>query len=151
MMTARIVVWDSSVLIPLILPQSKSYHLYKRLNSAGWVIAANAAILGEVREKLETKETLRRWLGLDESTIEEFVQQILPGLVRVYPGIVSISGAVLADPEDDHVIAAVVESNADYILTEDKHLLDLRIYQSTAIMTRDEFALELDRLGVPPI
>jgi putative PIN family toxin of toxin-antitoxin system len=139
------------VSIPLILPQSKSYRLYKRLNSAGWVVAANPSILDEVQEKLKTKETLRRWLGLEESMIEEFVQRILPSLVRVYPGIVSMSGAVLADPGDDHVVAAAVESNADYILTEDKHLLDLRSYQSIRIMCRGDFTLELDRLGVPTI
>lgn len=65
-MPGEATVWDSSVLIPLILPRSKSSALYTRLDDAGWIVAATPAILQEVREKLETKSSLRRWLGLDD-------------------------------------------------------------------------------------
>ena len=53
------VVWDSNVLIPLILPESKSAALYSRLDAAGRVVAVTPGILREVREKLETKTSLR--------------------------------------------------------------------------------------------
>jgi len=65
-MPVEATVWDSSVLIPLILPQSKSAALYARLDAAGWIVAATPAILQEAREKLQTKSSLRRWLGLDD-------------------------------------------------------------------------------------
>jgi hypothetical protein len=38
-MDVEIAVWDSNVLIPLILPRSKSSFLYSRLDNAGWFIA----------------------------------------------------------------------------------------------------------------
>jgi predicted nucleic acid-binding protein len=69
--------------------------------------------------------------------------------VRIYPGIVTAAGAVPADSDDDHIIAAAVESHATYIVSEDRHLIDLAIYAGIKIRSRDAFSAELDRLGVP--
>jgi len=49
------------------------------------------------------------------------------------------------------IIAAAIEANAEYIVSEDKHLLNLRSCRGIAIMNRDEFTAELDRLGVPEV
>jgi putative PIN family toxin of toxin-antitoxin system len=148
-MSAEVAVWDSNVLIPLILPQSKSSALYSRLDHAGWIIAATPVILQEVREKLETKPSLRRWLGLTDADIAEFVDDVLPALVTLYPGAVTAVGAVLADPDDDIVVAAALESQAGYIVSEDHHLLNLGHYGEIRILSRDAFQEELNRLGVP--
>jgi putative PIN family toxin of toxin-antitoxin system len=148
-MDVEIVVWDSNVLIPLILPRSKSSFLYSRLDNAGWFIATTPTILREVRDKLETKPTLRAWLDLSDDDISRFLDNILPALVRIYPGLVTAAGAVPADPDDDPIIAAAIESHAKYIVTEDKHLLELVDYQGIKILSRDAFRIELDRLGVP--
>lgn len=148
-MPAEVTVWDSSVLIPLILPASKSSALFSRLDNAGWIVAVTPAILEEVREKLQTKPTLRRWLGLDDVTIGQFVDIILPALVRVFPGVTSAVGAVPADPDDDKVVAAAIESHATYVISEDQHLLNLAEYDGIKILNRDSLRIELDRLGVP--
>jgi putative PIN family toxin of toxin-antitoxin system len=148
-MSGEVTVWDSSVLTPLILPRSKSSALYARLDDAGWLVAATPAILQEVRQKLETKQTLRKWLGMCDHDIAEFVQNVLPALVRMYPGVVTATGAVPADPDDDVVVAAALESQAKYIVSEDRHLVNLRTYAGIQILSRDAFRAELDRLGVP--
>ena len=49
----------------------------------------------------------------------------------------------LADPKDHHVIAAAVAAEADFIVTGDRHLLELGSYEGLRIMTPAEF---LDRL-----
>lgn len=148
-MAGETTVWDSSVLIPLILPQSKSAALYSRLDSAGWPVAATPAILKEVREKLQTKPSLQRWLNLTDEDIAQFVDIVLPALVQLYPGIVTAAGAVPADPDDDIIVAAAVESRAKYIVSEDQHLLSLGNYAGIKILSRDAFRDELDRLGIP--
>jgi predicted nucleic acid-binding protein len=149
-MPSEVIVWDASVLIPLILPESKSTALYVRLHNAGWHVAATPAILTEVREKLQSKLTLRKWLGLSDHDIAEYVDVILPALVRQYPGRVDATGAVPADPDDDIVIAAALESGAKLIVSEDLHLLQLREFAGVRILDRDACRVELDRLGVPP-
>ena len=148
-MASGIAVWDTSVLIPLILPQSKSASLFSRLDNAGWIIASTPAILQEVREKLQTKPALRKWLALTDADIAEFVDNVLPSLVRLYPGSVTATGAVAADPDDDVVVAAALESQAGYIVSEDQHLLKLGRYGEISILNRDAFHNELNRLGIP--
>ena len=147
--SGEVIVWDSSVLIPLILPRSKSSALYARIDAAGWLIAATPPILEEVRVKLTTKPSLRKWLGLSDEDLAEFVDNLLPSLLRVYPGVVSAAGAVPADPDDDMVVAAALESQTKYIVSEDRHLLSLGKYSGIQIFSRDAFRDELDRLGVP--
>jgi len=113
------------------------------------VDAATPAILREVRDKLETKQSLRAWLGLSDEDIFEFVSSVLPALVRLYPGNMTATGAVPSDPDDDMVVAAALESAAKYIITEDRHLLSLGSYLGIAILNRGAFSAELDRLSVP--
>ena len=148
-MAGEVTVWDSSVLIPLILPRSKSSALYSRLAHAGWSVAATPAILAEVREKLQTKQKLRMWLDLSDEDIAEFVDNVLPAMVTLFPGVETAVGAVPADPDDDIVVAAAVESQAKYIVSEDQHLLALGTYARIEILSRNGLRAELDQLGVP--
>ena len=52
-MPSSIVVFDSNVLIPLILTASRSTRLFYRLDAAGWELAATPQLLAEVEEKLQ--------------------------------------------------------------------------------------------------
>jgi predicted nucleic acid-binding protein len=67
----------------------------------------------------------------------------------LYPGVETAAGAVPQDPDDDVVVAAAVESQAKYIISEDRHLLDLANYAQIKILSRDALRDELDRLGIP--
>lgn len=145
-----IVVFDSSVLVPLILDASHSTALFRRLISAGHLIVASPALFDEVARKLRTKASLRRWLNLPDDQIERFLADLATLLVFV-PGALAIPGAVPDDPDDDVVIAAAVESQADFIVTEDRHLLNLGVWQAIRILDRATFARELDKLGVPDL
>jgi putative PIN family toxin of toxin-antitoxin system len=151
MPASNIVVFDANVLITLIVPASLSTRLLERLDAAGWEVAASPQLLAEVADKLRTKATLRRWANVSDQEIEEFLTETLLDLVSLLPGIQQAVGAVPADPKDDMIVAAALESQAAYIVSEDKHLLVLKSYQGITIMNRQQFAAELDRLGVPPL
>jgi putative PIN family toxin of toxin-antitoxin system len=143
-----VVVFDTNVLIPLALPASRSTVLMGRLRAAGWPVAASPQIIDEVSEKLRTKQSVRDWLRMADADLEQFILD-LPTQLVVTPGLVSAAGGCPADPDDDIVIAAAVEAGAAYIITEDRHLLELGVYQGIRILDRLQFAAELDRLGVP--
>ena len=149
MLEGRVVVFDTNVLIPLMLSASRSTRLFLRLDAAGWRVAASPQILHEVSEKVGKKESVRKWLRLSDEEIETFINESLLDMVTVVQGIRSAHGVVAADPTDDKIIAAALEGGAEYIISEDKHLLNLGEYQGIKMMNREQFAAELDTLGVP--
>jgi len=138
----QVIVFDTNVLIPLCIPASRATRLFSRLQDVNWIVAASVAILDEDAAKMRTKENLRRWLQLSEHEINDFLTS-LPLLLRVVPG------AVAADPKDDKIIAAAIEAGASYIVSQDRHLQDLRNYRAIVIMSMEQFSAELDGLGVP--
>ena len=107
-----IVVFDSDVLIPMILPASRSARLYERLRVAGHKIAISPQILDEVREKLRTKKSVRDWLELSDKDIEQYLRDV-PRLCVLTQGLVEVRGVVTDDPKDDMVLAAAKEAGAD--------------------------------------
>lgn len=143
-----VVVFDSDVLIPMILPASKSARLFRRLRRNGHTVATSPQILAEVREKLLTDKGVRAWLELPERELRAYLRD-LPRILRRTRGLVTVRGAVKDDPDDDKILAAALESNASYIISEDRHLRDLRFWRGIKILNRDEFNRELDRLGAP--
>jgi len=57
--------------------------------------------------------------------------ELVSGNIRTNP--------ISADPDDDKFIHAALESNSHYIVSGDKHLLDLEKYQGIKIVTANEF------------
>lgn len=142
------VVFDTNVLIPLILDASHSTRLFRRLTAAGHRVVASPAILDEVDSKLRTKASLRKWLNLPDETIEEFIR-LLPTQLIIVPGAIQVAGAVPRDMTDDKTIATALDGSAAYIVTEDRDLLTIGIWKHILIVNRRTFELELDALGVP--
>jgi hypothetical protein len=142
-----IVVFDSNVVIPLSIQASRSTRLFSRLRAAGHRVVISPQILAEVGEKMRTRESLRRWLRQTDEEIENFLRN-LQKVMRITEGLETAVGSVPADPKDEMIIAAAVESGASYIISEDHHLRDLKKYQGIQILSIDEFRAELDRLGV---
>jgi putative PIN family toxin of toxin-antitoxin system len=59
------------------------------------------------------------------------------------PGAVSMAG-VCRDPKDDILLACAVEAQAEYLISSDRDLLDMRRYDRLSIVNPGEFLLALD-------
>jgi len=46
---------------------------------------------------------------------------------------------VLADPDDDHILACALEGAADLIVSNDRHLLDLRVWSGIPAVAAADF------------
>lgn len=55
--------------------------------------------------------------------------------------------AVQADPTDNKFLEAAIAGQAEYIVSGDKHLLDLKEFQSIPIITAHEFVTRLEANG----
>jgi len=80
-----IVVFDSNVLIPMILQAIRSTRLFSRLRAGGHEVALSPQILDEVADKLRNRQRLRHWLGLSDDEIETFLQLLPTGRSRPIP------------------------------------------------------------------
>ena len=83
------------------------------------------------------------------------LDELVRGLERFsehVPGILRLSG-VCRDPKDDKFLACAVEGEADYLVSSDRDLLDLRRCQNVAIVNPGQFllALEMDSMEAAAI
>ena len=89
-----------------------------------------------------TRDHLRRIAHAQGRPIEAFLSSIRFAFVMVE--IDSIPPVLLADPDDDKVLATALAAKADFIVTGAAELLKLGRYESIQIVSVKEF---LARLG----
>ena len=122
------VVLDTNVLIPVLLFKGEMSRIVGLWQKGKIVPVISKETFGELRTVLEyPKFSLSR--GEIESLIEH---EILP-----FFEVVNVSKhvkGVCRDPEDDKFISCALSANADYIVTGDKDLYDLRKYPSIKII-----------------
>ena len=89
------------------------------------------ALLGELARVLRRRKFSTRVERLSAS-VDELIEGY--GELAQFVRPAAISPVVLADPEDDHVLACALAAKADFIVSGDSHLLSLKTYQGIAIV-----------------
>ena len=89
------------------------------------------ALLGELARVLRRRKFSTRVERLSAS-VDELIEGY--GELAQFVRPAAISPVVLADPEDDHVLACALAAKADFIVSGDAHLLSLKTYQGIAIV-----------------
>jgi putative PIN family toxin of toxin-antitoxin system len=90
---------------------------------------------------------LRKLHGWTDIQIEEFVDG-LRAAATVVAGDVEVS-VVADDPDDNVILACAVEGGADYIVSGDVHLLNLKTYRGIRLVTAREFMILLGLTTAP--
>jgi putative PIN family toxin of toxin-antitoxin system len=110
-----------------------------------FLLITSPLIIAEIRSTLGYPR-IRRKYPLTDDDVDRLVT-LLEQDALVVPGETDATGAVPADPTDEMVLACAVESQADLIVSGDRHLMDLGEYQGIPIVTAREF---LERLQTAP-
>lgn len=92
----------------------------------------SAVLVAELREVLAYPKLVKRLAANGESVDGCLGRYLALAALTVAA---TIEGAVIADPDDDHVIACALSARADAIVSGDAHLLDLKGYQGIRIVT----------------
>ena len=94
-------------------------------------------ILQEIRGVLLEKEYIRNRYQYSDADVEIFVSRLREKsiIVSQMPDLRVIE----RDPKDDMVIACAVAAQADYIISRDLDLLDMKIYQGIQIVSPENF------------
>lgn len=121
------IVFDTNVYISaFVVPGSKSDLVFRLAVRGAFELVISAAILAEVREKLDSK------FGFSEAEIGRVEQVILAATTSAEP---ELKLHVLEDEPDNRILECAVAAGASAIVTGDRHLLALGSYEGVGVMT----------------
>jgi uncharacterized protein len=127
---------DTNVVISGLLWNGPSRAVLDRARSGAVDLFTSADLLAELEDVLSRKKFSRR-LQLAEISAHELMQgyAALARIVRPAP----IEPIVLADPDDDAVLACALAARAELVISGDEHLLALGQFREVRIVTAVEF------------
>lgn len=127
------VVLDSNVYISAFCftKESPPADVYTLALKGGFELWTSAKILLELADKLQNK------FDWESSQVEKVIKQIgrhahLANSTRNF-------NVVAADSSDNRILECAFEADAHFIITGDKHLLNLKKFKKTAIISPGEF------------
>lgn len=134
-----LVIFDTNVLLPLLVGSTpRAQALRHAWHARRFELFITPQVLAEV-ERVLTYPRVRRNYALTRSEVDAIVD-VLKGRARLLPGLYEGVTAVQADPSDNVFLAAALEAGADYLVTQDPHLLNLKYYHGTHIVSLAQFA-----------
>ncbi len=131
-------VLDTNVLVSAVLSDAGPPGSILRAWRAGsFQIVTSPPLLSELEAVLARPRIARR-LGWSETERSAFVVALGESAMIVAPK--KEIALIDADPADNRVLEAAAEAGADYIVSGDRHLLDLGSYEGIDIVTPARFA-----------
>lgn len=137
------VVFDTVVLVRALI---NPYSRWGRLlfdHADAYVLVVSRPVLTEYIEVLQRPELTRKYRSLATHN-PHTVLDLLANAVVVEPAEIL---PVARDPKDDPFLATATAGNADYLVSEDRDLLDLGTYEGVEIITATTFLERLDLSG----
>ncbi len=132
------VVLDTNVLISALIKAGKPRDLFNKLAKDKQIVLSRA-ILEEFLDVIEDPK-------IAKYTSEKDVTAFLNTL-KTAARIVQVKSkfkAINEDPDDDIIIQTAYDSEADYIISGDRHLLLLKQFKGIRILTVDEMLNKLN-------
>ena len=141
-MTGRpIVVMDTNALVRVALAKSPLARALRfALERGDFVLLTSADILLELGRVLRYPRIASRH-ALTEADIQTF-DSTLKTIAVTVPGLYVVK-RIESDADDDKSLACALEGDADYIVSEDPHLRDLKSYQGIAIISLEQLSTYL--------
>lgn len=126
------VCWDTNPLVSAMLQRlGIPRQLLDFARNEEIEVVVSSGTLAELSDVLRRPHIVSRY-GITDVDAEEFIQG-LRDFALVAPGELSLD-VVVSDPKDNHVLAAAVETQCDFLVTGDKHLLTLALFGSLRIV-----------------
>ena len=131
-------VLDANIFVSaLIRPQGPPGQILTRfVNDHAFELIVSPPIVEELRRCLRYPK-IRRYLALTPEEIDLWVT----ALTLLADSVASTKQlrVVREDPDDDQYLIAAIESRAQFLVTGDAHLLNLRAYEGIRIITAKAF------------
>jgi putative PIN family toxin of toxin-antitoxin system len=127
-----IAVFDTNVLIAAIITEGICSKLLNRARAGEFSLLSCPFIMKELRHILSKKFGLSREdIALAMEPIGEAVSQVIEHNLKITD--------ICRDANDDNIITCALAAKADYLVTGDFDLLEIRNYQGIKIVTPRDF------------
>ena len=100
------------------------------------LIRQNVEIYTTTEILSEYQEVLKRDFDFSDEDIAEIMEKVLAFVTLVNP--TKRVNVIKEDPDDNMIIECALESNSKYVITYDKHLLNIKEYQGIRIIRPEE-------------
>jgi putative PIN family toxin of toxin-antitoxin system len=124
-------VLDTNTAVSALLWRGPPHQLTARADARSLTFFSSPTLLTELEEVLGYPK-LAKAVAASGLTSAQLMQRYLRLVTVVHPA--PIAPTILADPDDDHVLACALAAKAELIVSGDRHLLALREYQGIPIL-----------------
>jgi len=131
-------VLDTNVFISALFWTGSPHNVLAKALESEFILITSREILKEIEERLLNK------FKFPVEDILSFLEIIVLNSHIVEPNIKL--EAVPQDPNDNKIIECAVSGNADYIVTGDKDILELKAFREIKILTPNQFLKILNNL-----
>lgn len=130
------VVFDSNIYISSIVYGGKPRQIFQSAIEGKVKLYVSRKILKEVEDVLQRPKFKYpfKMINLVIAEIQNIAKTVIPQEKINY---------IKDDPHDDIILECAVESKANYIVTGDEHLLNLKNYKTISILNASEFLKKL--------
>jgi uncharacterized protein len=134
-------VLDTNTVVSALLWHGLPYQLFTRSRAFSLAFFSSPTLLTELEEVLAYPR-LAKAVTASGLAPAQLLQRYLRLATVVQPA--PIAPTVLADPDDDHVLACALAAKAELIVSGDRHLLDLHEYQGIPILNTTDALQRLE-------
>ena len=140
------VVLDANIYVsPLINTQGNPKRIVERWEQNQFAVLVSATIIDEIGRVLRYPRIVKRHRQ-DEGAIQRFLELLSSQAVMVEPTVVL--DVIKEDESDNRYLECAVEGKARYIISGDKHLLELGEYRGIVILPPAAFMTLLEKGGL---
>lgn len=125
------IVLDSNVFISALFWKGAPYQIFKEVLKGAILNFTSPEILEEIKKKLLDK------FQLPPEKVKEFLEIIIFNSQIVHPK--KKINLVKKDPSDNKIIECALEAGASFVISGDKHLLEIKEYKGIKIISPREF------------
>lgn len=138
------VVLDSTILVSSFLSEGGlSFEIFQHGKTRKFIWYCAEEIVQETRRVLLEEQRIRKKYHYTDEQVSDFLEsvRVVAIMVQALPEI----HVIRRDPKDDKILACALTTQANYIVTRDKDLLDLNNYHGTQIITPEDFIAVLQQ------
>ncbi len=139
------VVLDTNILVSALITKKPSapIQLYKAFINQQILLITSPSILAEVEDVIN-RENIVKYHKLIPAQRQEILKQLIILCYVTLETSPKDEIVIKNDPKDDKFILAALEGKANYIVSGDHHLLDMKEYKGIKILNPNEFLVILE-------